>query len=98
MLRTYIQLKENDMDREFLRRAGVEVEEEGDSRRIAEPCPRCHAICGPTFDYCPKCAMPLSPDAKADADAAMSTVMENLDILERVVEAKKRATGIREDE
>lgn len=91
MLRTYIQLRENDIDREFLRRAGVAVEDDGDARRLESPCPRCHSICGPTHDYCPRCAMPLSETACADAEAALESVLDNPDVLRRVLERRQAA-------
>jgi len=60
MLRTYIQLAEKDIDNEFLKQAGVKVEDEGNSRQIAQTCGVCHMICGPTFRFCPKCGTGLS--------------------------------------
>ncbi len=95
MLRTYIQLREGDMDREFLRRAGVDVPDEGDARQLERPCPRCHRLVGPTFDFCPKCAMPLSADARAEHDAALASVLDRTDILKTAVEEKKRRVAVR---
>lgn len=71
MLRTYIQLQENDMDREFLRRAGVEVEDEGNARRLEVTCARCHTINPPTNDCCGKCGLPLTMEGVGEVDQMM---------------------------
>lgn len=63
-LRTYLKLREKDLDQEFLRRAGIEVEEEGNARRLERPCGRCHYLNPPTNDRCGKCGMPLTQEAE----------------------------------
>lgn len=71
MLRTYIQLQENDMDREFLKRAGLEVEDEGNARRLEVTCARCHTINPPSNDCCGKCGLPLTTEAVIEVDQMM---------------------------
>lgn len=59
------------MDREFLRRAGVEVEDEGNARRLEVTCPRCHTINPPTNDCCGKCGLPLTTEGVGEVDQMM---------------------------
>jgi len=74
MLRTYIQLAEKDIDNEFLKRAGVKVEDEGNSRQIAQTCGVCHTVCGPTFRFCPKCGTGLSEDVLMEQQLAQAQI------------------------
>lgn len=59
------------MDREFLKRAGLEVEDEGNARRLEVTCARCHTINPPSNDCCGKCGLPLTTEAVIEVDQMM---------------------------
>lgn len=74
MFSVYVNLTDNDIDEEFLRKAGIEVEE--DASGIPKPitCANCHTINQPGNEYCFKCGMGLTPAAIADEDQVLETV------------------------
>jgi integrase len=62
MFKTYLRLNETDTDREFLKRAGVDLEETelGEAPILKPiPCSRCHYVNQPTGKFCSKCGAPL---------------------------------------
>lgn len=91
MLRTYIRLRERDHDREFLKHAGVIVEEEkGDVRPIARPCYFCHHVNPPTSTYCNACGRPITGEAKDEVENAKVSVLHNLPQLKILLEKIER--------
>jgi integrase len=75
-MKTYLQLAEQDIDGEFLRKAGVAVEDEGNARRLEVKCPRCHTVNPPDNDCCGKCGMPLTADAEERIDLLWGDLWE----------------------
>jgi len=73
MLQTYGHLVDRDIDREIANLYGVSVPETETSDAL-EPrqCPRCFSVWGPTLQHCGVCGAPLSPQAMADMDEALS--------------------------
>lgn len=65
MFKTYLRLKETDVDREFLQRAGVELKDTdlGEAPVLRPlPCGQCHYVNPPTGRFCGKCGAPLTPE------------------------------------
>lgn len=59
MMATYTLLSDEATEREMLKRAGIEVEEEK-VRNIPQNCPQCCALNGPGDQYCRMCGAPLT--------------------------------------
>jgi predicted amidophosphoribosyltransferase len=55
----------SDVKKEMARLAGVQIDAKPRSK-ILEPrqCPRCGTIAGPTQQWCPVCAIELTPEAR----------------------------------
>jgi integrase/recombinase XerD len=87
MFETYVKLGEDDIDAEYLAKAGVVVREDVVDELRARPCPNCHEINAPTFDHCFKCGWPLSSEAIA-RNAALQERIEKLDAF-RALEAMR---------
>lgn len=65
MFQTYVSLGEEDIDREFLAKAGVKVD--SDPGKVKAPvsvtCGNCHFVNQPEARYCNRCGVPLSGEA-----------------------------------
>lgn len=65
MLNTYLLLKDNQIDAALLKRAGMEVKEEGPENKTKNLlCPMCYTMNSAGSEYCRKCGEPLSREAK----------------------------------
>jgi len=64
MFSTYVNLSEQDIDNEFLKRAGVEVEEEAPAGMRPITCGECNTTNMPGNDFCYKCGYPISEEAR----------------------------------
>lgn len=78
MFRTYVSLSEKDIDKEFLRHEGVDIEaeEQPAPREKARPCPNCHTINQPQFEFCWKCGSPLTEEVKVQQDTILDVLKE----------------------
>lgn len=64
--KTYLRLKETDIDREFLRHAGIDLDDtELGEAPVLKPvtCSRCHYTNPPSSHFCSKCGLALTEDA-----------------------------------
>jgi len=98
MFSTYINLADDDIDAEFLKRAGIEVEE--DAPGIPKPitCRNCHSVNQPGNDYCFRCGVALTERAIATEEQVLETVraqpeikrqQEQLNAMRREIEELK---------
>ena len=85
MFETYVKLGEDDIDAEFLSRAGIIVKEDAVRELKPRPCPNCHTINAPTFDHCSKCGWALSEAAIA-RNAELKGQIEELEAF-KILEA-----------
>jgi len=100
MFKTYLRLKETDVDREFLKRAGVDLEETelGEAPVLKPlPCGHCHYVNPPTGKFCSKCGRPLTEEAAAevqDDEKFIETGFEpsNEDMIRKLL-LEMKATG-----
>ncbi len=65
MFEVYVRLGEDDIDAEYLSKAGIVAKEDVVDEVRPRPCPNCHTVNAPTFDHCYKCGWALSPEAVA---------------------------------
>jgi len=65
MFEVYVRLGEDDIDAEYLSKAGIVAKEDVVDEIRPRPCPNCHTVNAPTFDHCYKCGWALSPEAVA---------------------------------
>jgi len=63
MFEVYVRLGEDDIDAEYLSKAGIVVKEDMVDEIKPRPCPNCHTVNAPTFDHCYKCGWALSSEA-----------------------------------
>jgi integrase/recombinase XerD len=63
MFATYVNLGESDIDEEFLRRAGVDLEQDEVPGIKPKTCPNCHTVNVPNNEYCYKCGRSFTPSA-----------------------------------
>lgn len=68
MFKTYVNLGDQDIDNEFLDKAGIVSKAETAPPIRPRICPRCHRENGPTFEHCMKCGEPLTEEARARQD------------------------------
>lgn len=87
MFETYVKLGEDDIDAEYLSKAGVVVKAEVTDELKPRPCPNCHEVNASTFDHCFKCGWPLSPEAIA-RNTTLQERIEKLDAY-RALEAMR---------
>lgn len=98
MMATYTLLSDETVEREMLKRAGVEVEDER-VQHIPQNCPSCCALNGPGDQYCRMCGHPLSRqavDKQRALDEAVSYVQENYSV-DEMVHNMASVLGISED-
>jgi integrase len=76
MFQTYVTLGEQDIDNEFLRRAGVKIPEDQDKKDLLIPrtCGICHFINSPDSQYCNKCGNPVSIEAQQNVKKSQNTI------------------------
>ncbi len=65
MFETYVKLGEDDIDAEYLSKAGIVLKGDVVDEIKPRPCPNCHTVNAPTFEHCYKCGWALSPEAIA---------------------------------
>ena len=73
MFQTYVSLGEQDIDREFLKQAGVPIQDEKEkAEKLKSPtCGRCHFVNAPGAAFCNKCGNPITTKAVGDQDNLM---------------------------
>jgi len=65
MFKTYVRLGENDIDGEFLERAGIQPKPAETTNTLkSRPCQNCTSMNAPTNDFCFRCGYPLTEEAK----------------------------------
>lgn len=79
--RVYERLCEDDIDKEFLRKSGINISEDEPKAvpTASRPCGECHHINSPTNDRCSKCGYPLTEKALTlhlEAKAAIEQLPE----------------------
>jgi len=79
MFAAYVNLAEQDIDNEFLHRAGITQKQETTPALQPTTCPNCHRTNAPTADYCTRCAEPLSDAARDREEKKRSTLIEDLE-------------------
>lgn len=79
MFQTYVRLGENDIDGEYLEKAGIQQKpaELTDTLK-PRPCPNCHLINAPTSSYCSKCGSPITDDSRHDVEYGVDTLRQLL--------------------
>lgn len=65
MFEVYVRLGEDDIDAEYLSKAGIVTKEDVVDEVRPRPCPNCHTVNAPTYDHCCRCGWALSPEAIA---------------------------------
>jgi integrase/recombinase XerD len=79
MFRTYVKLSEQNIDDEFLSKAGIEVKKEEKEEPIKPRlCGNCHHHNAPTDNFCSKCGFGLTDDAKGEVKTAKDLLFELL--------------------
>ena len=89
MIATYSHLTAGDIEDEYLRMAGVEVEhkEVNESPKPVQ-CPQCFTVSPPGTSFCPKCGNPLSESAiakKGDAMQLLDSLTKNMTDAEKIM-------------
>lgn len=89
MFQTYVSLGEQDIDREFLKQAGVKVQDESEkAEKMKSPtCGRCHFVNAPGAQFCNKCGNPLTNRAAGDQDDLMNHLYKQMATNPQVAEA-----------
>lgn len=77
MMKTYLVQSENDIDAEFLDKAGIRSKADAGRTLGPVPCPRCHAINGPTAEFCSQCGHTLVEGATIEFDEAVERIEES---------------------
>lgn len=91
MLATYLHLKDSDIDRVLLTRAGVEVEEKTRSESLKKPqCPNCGQMNSLTARYCEVCGHPLTEEAKQEKVSMEQMITE---LYQKYQEEKQKKAG-----
>ena len=88
MIATYGHLTSGDIENEYLRMAGVEVErkEINESPKPVQ-CPDCFTVSPPNTSFCPKCGKALSASAiskKSDAMELLDSLTKNMTDAEKL--------------
>lgn len=93
MFKTYLRLKETDVDREFLKHAGVDLEdtELGEAPVLKPlPCSRCHYVNQPTSKFCAKCGLPLTEESALNLQDMITEIESDEQYKKIVDEVMKR--------
>lgn len=98
MIKIYSHLTDDDVKREFMRQAGVEVESEHVTHS-PQPiqCTQCHFVNVPESRFCARCGLSLSPEAIGEYDQAIRfvdeqfTKLSNAEQLELMAEMARKA-------
>lgn len=84
--KTYVKLSQEQMDNEFLTRAGIKPKEEESERPLTpKTCGDCHFQNGPTIDYCGRCGAPLTKIAEQAYEGKVKEARRQ-DDFERIVD------------
>lgn len=95
MMATYTLLSDEANEREMLRRAGIEVEEDK-VKHVPQNCPQCCALNGPGDQYCRLCGHPLtsaSVEKQRNLDEALEFVQGHYS-LDEMIENMASVLGI----
>jgi site-specific recombinase XerD len=77
MMKTYLVQSENDIDAEFLEKAGVRQKKDVIKPVGPIPCPECHTINGPTASFCSHCGRALSEEAIQDVRETQTKIEDH---------------------
>lgn len=80
MFHTYVKLSEDDIDHEFLNKAGIVKSEVVDNPLLPMPCHNCHFINAPGSLYCSKCGQGLTDKAIQSLEDSKKALANNEDI------------------
>lgn len=92
MFSTYVCLAEDDIDREFLDRAGVAPKTMTIDPMKPMPCGRCHTVMPPGSKWCHKCGMGLTDEAEKDINDLKKLILEDPDVLEEYLRKLRHAS------
>lgn len=95
MFKTYVCLAEDDIDDEFLAKAGVRRKKTPEENPLApRPCPHCHYVNGPGMSFCGKCGASLTKEVQDTQDDLMKILSRKAsDDPEGLIKALKELGG-----
>jgi integrase len=99
--KVYARIGKKDIDREFLRRAGIQVKDgdEIDTSKMPHTCDQCHTVNNSEHKHCYKCGYPLTEEAKKKAKTADEILEELVDLMAEnpeIMEKYKKIKAARE--